>query len=1379
MLSIFVFVVFSNDSTSFGLHTHAAFPNQLAHSYDDWLEDQGRQPVNWALKDIDGLVRHIHQFNPPLLVLGGVAWEMRVGVSKLSDPVSAKDRTLSVSMATDWQAGDWISIQGELMQVTHLTPTTRLRRFGAKDHPAGSTVLHFTSFANAEAIRVLEQLQMPVMIPLVIGPPRLHLPESIRRFRDPSFETDIYQHDRFSLVEDLGRSGYQSDQQLFIRDQFTQFISTLIQSGSRDHDNIIRYWVLGNEPDSFLNVAPTTYARAIEQLNSVLENHSWPGTILQAAINGSNPRFTSWLDSMVEKLADSNSSLSRVGGAAINFYVPPDDSDWNQIESATAQLKASLARSPVDQSPLIVKEVGFHFEANSAESLIKADKRSHLVALRSKLDALGYRYVVWFNQMPTGFDHGRLIESAAQPQDTELGRLFAHLNRPNPNNMRKTGTPIHIPDPIFKAFLLVRYDQNQDGEIDENEAENVFDLSISNYSAENASDLTGLEQLSSLVSLTIRLEGPIHIPDLDRLHRLANIYIANTELSAWPKFPGSLASLRLTDSGPSAPDLSHIDRVDALTLSASDWPHLSLPALVKRLELKSVGNMNLELAEGLESLTVKSCTYQQLPALPTTLEIVWVENTPLENLMDSTTGLIDQTSKRPSVFPHLIEIHLNNTEIEALRTQNLFPALETLTIYHSPLSDLTLAGSPLDSLRLRSVNLTAFPELPDTLTTLTVNRSPIQNHEIRLPSSLLSLSLTSTQLTEIPDFDHLTQLRNFSVRNIPITSVSEFTNLTALETLDLSYTEVTSLPPLSHLKALRSFYALGNRLTAIPSLDWTRLQHISLSDNSLTEIPDVSKVFGLKTYYVSGNPIASCESIQRVLELRDWERSTTGRGNTQVVSDFVFPRELEYCEASDPVEPIEHLWVERNERQLTLHWRGGGIRDGLEDFFSLSSANNAYTSNNTSLIIRDPSLQMHLIYLEPTQTIQVPSEITPHRYAIPHVPQSSDWRTQFSMANPSGEPTEIELVAYSPQGLKLANRFLELPAQGSHLAGLGDWFADVNGISWIEILCPIQLVLSQSFAMTISDVACDLDLHHEPALSGDISTPFSHQSWNGVMLVNPSDETTSTQIDLYDAAGSQKQSVVVNLAGHQNRVFEASNLFEGQEPGSYRLHWLSQSPVWVYALHGDESPKSVLWSSSSPIPSSVVSADFPSTEGTRWTFIQPQTQLSRTSKNHSLDELDRVFWVNPGELVDVGQVDLGYDASFGIWRSDLPLTMRRRDIGPGWSESYQVPGVWSHRLVSDAIDPLDGWEHGLEICSQVSQAVDIIAFDPEGVELDRMNIYLDRSCRSLPISSWLIGLNEPWLSVQVTGSRPNSLIGRRISSHPQGTMQRGLTLVPH
>lgn len=143
---------------------------------------------------------------------------------------------------------------------------------------------------------------------------------------------------------------------------------------------------------------------------------------------------------------------------------------------------------------------------------------------------------------------------------------------------------------------------------------------------------------------------------------------------------------------------------------------------------------------------------------------------------------------------------------------------------------------------------------------------------------LQKLTLSSNDITILPDLSMLTKLETFYAFDVPITSlsplggvtslqrlqfsncdVSDLTplaNLTSLEYLSFASTEVTSLGPLSGLDNLLSLQADSNPIgSAAPLTSLSNLLNLNLSHTAVTDLSDLSSMTQLTDLGLMGNDI--------------------------------------------------------------------------------------------------------------------------------------------------------------------------------------------------------------------------------------------------------------------------------------------------------------------------------------------------------------------------------------------------------------------------------------------------------------------------------------------------------------------------------------------
>lgn len=127
---------------------------------------------------------------------------------------------------------------------------------------------------------------------------------------------------------------------------------------------------------------------------------------------------------------------------------------------------------------------------------------------------------------------------------------------------------------------------------------------------------------------------------------------------------------------------------------------------------------------------------------------------------------------------------------------------------------------------VEEIDVSGFPNL--TVLDLGGCKTLRRVHGIESLILLRRLNLGGTQLDEIPDLTHLTELQDLSLWNLPIKHVQGLENLLGIRALDLCGTQIRQLPEC--IRRMR------------------RLERLDLSDLSLEELPEWLPELGLEFY---------------------------------------------------------------------------------------------------------------------------------------------------------------------------------------------------------------------------------------------------------------------------------------------------------------------------------------------------------------------------------------------------------------------------------------------------------------------------------------------------------------------------------------------------
>ena len=116
------------------------------------------------------------------------------------------------------------------------------------------------------------------------------------------------------------------------------------------------------------------------------------------------------------------------------------------------------------------------------------------------------------------------------------------------------------------------------------------------------------------------------------------------------------------------------------------------------------------------------------------------------------------------------------------------------------------------------------------------------------------------EISEIKDFDKLTDLIKLDLSNNNISNVKGLENLKNLESLNLSQNNLSEIKGLENLKNLKSLNLSQNNLSEVKALkNLENLEYLNLNDNNIYTLPSSLefKFFELKiSLELSGNPIS-------------------------------------------------------------------------------------------------------------------------------------------------------------------------------------------------------------------------------------------------------------------------------------------------------------------------------------------------------------------------------------------------------------------------------------------------------------------------------------------------------------------------------------------
>jgi len=399
---------------------------------------------------------------------------------------------------------------------------------------------------------------------------------------------------------------------------------------------------------------------------------------------------------------------------------------------------------------------------------------------------------------------------------------------------------VDIADATFKAELLsasptvqkalnfsdqwIKIDANDDGEIQESEAQQVKLLSISQFLIFN---VTGIDGFSNLESLRIT-SSLITTLNVNGLPNLKSLTCLNMQLLSTLTVNGAtnLTNLSLYSlpniTTLSINSLTNLTKLNCFGTSIVSFSASGLPNLAEILYSGNESTTSLNLSE-LPSLTKLDCAFNNLSVLTA-------------NNLTALTDLNCSGNKLTNLngFPNLVKLNCEGNKLTTLNVSSL-----------TNLSELHCSGNELTTLNVNGlINLTDLSCAINKFATFTLNGLP----------NLVNLNcgnnneLTSVTLQNLPNLQEFKVIGNTNSNAVP---------LGQLTTLNLS-----GLPNLQKLECNNGV------LTSLNLDGLTSLTELNCSRNQISNL-NVSNLPNLQKLVCDTNPIANLNvsNLSNLLEL--------------------------------------------------------------------------------------------------------------------------------------------------------------------------------------------------------------------------------------------------------------------------------------------------------------------------------------------------------------------------------------------------------------------------------------------------------------------------------------------------------------------------------
>lgn len=418
---------------------------------------------------------------------------------------------------------------------------------------------------------------------------------------------------------------------------------------------------------------------------------------------------------------------------------------------------------------------------------------------------------------------------------------------------------VNIPDVTFKAELLsasptvqkaqnfsdqwIKIDANNDGEIQESEAQQVKLLALSDFLIFN---VTGIDGFSNLESLRIN-SSLITTLDISGLANLKTLNCLNMPILSTLNVSGAtnLNNLGLFSipniSALNVNSLTNLTKLNCIGTSIVSLNISELPNLTEILYSGNAATTSMILNE-LPSLTKLDCAFNNLNTLTATGLPALIDLNCSGNQLTNLNG-----------FPNLVKLNCENNKLTVLNVSSL-----------NALSELYCGGNELISLNVNGLaNLTKLSCAYNKFATFSLSGLP----------NLVSLDcgnnneLTSVTLQNLPNLQEFAVIGNVNSSAIPLGRLTNLSlsGLPNLQKLKCNNGVLTSLN-LNGLTSLTELDCARNQITSLNVSNLPNLQKLVCDTNPISNL-DVSNLSNLIELSCAGGYVINAQLTANLTSL--------------------------------------------------------------------------------------------------------------------------------------------------------------------------------------------------------------------------------------------------------------------------------------------------------------------------------------------------------------------------------------------------------------------------------------------------------------------------------------------------------------------------------
>lgn len=440
-----------------GMHSHLGYPRDLLDEIDAFLGTE------WQSMDNAALAAHANAFDPDIVAHSGLSWIIQPGVNGWLSTLDSDPTNPSSAETLDLLTSDNIVAHPIALPEALASGDFGDDSYGFTDRRTLALIGPSCTDRDGDG----QCTENDLMGTFDVNPRnhyRLRVPAMFNVQRAdglPLTDADLFPTSLGSYV-DLVFSPLQSGSfEHFVRQQYKEYIRSIILASLDGTVSKIEYWLLGNEPVTGVFIHPDIYAQNMRLLSAILSEiqmeMSWAsfgknvvlGNFIAPAL--ATTELETWLDALHAELGSNCVYQS----SSLDLYLTNREDPYNSNQNTNYRRMIEGVEWFFDEvnahcpgTEFFIKETGlssadFDTCSNDPNRQCLADAGAHadtvplnvdaqeeILTLLSVLHQLGFTHIAWFNHFEVSANHIDILDFDGGSQyETRLGAYLGGLDQ--------------------------------------------------------------------------------------------------------------------------------------------------------------------------------------------------------------------------------------------------------------------------------------------------------------------------------------------------------------------------------------------------------------------------------------------------------------------------------------------------------------------------------------------------------------------------------------------------------------------------------------------------------------------------------------------------------------------------------------------------------------------------------------------------------------------------------------------------------------------------------------------------------------------------------------------------------------------------------------